>query len=215
VSTREEHSTTVNDDPEYDVFFTLPTDKYNSRGWGGKVYGVATIIRTDVLEERVSTVKEVPWDSEGRVSVVEMSSDKLIVFNIYAVNGTENPYKDSETGAVVGTRHDRKLQFHKLLLDECRSKEASGWNVVIIGDLNVAPARIDGHPNLRTFPEQHVRNRADFNRKFLDAKNSGGLKALDVWRHLRGAEKRYTYHPRGMPWGSSCDRVDLVLASRK
>lgn len=78
--------------------------------------------------------------------------------------------------------------------------------------MNIAPQRIDGHPNLRTSPHQHVLNRADFNGKFLDPTNVSGLKGVDVWRWLRGGERRYTYHPRGTEWGRSCDRVDLVVA---
>ncbi len=78
--------------------------------------------------------------------------------------------------------------------------------------MNIAPQRIDGHPNLRTSPHQHVLNRADFNEKFLDPTNAAGFRGVDVWRWLRGRERRYTYHPRGIEWGKSCDRVDLVVA---
>ena len=80
--------------------------------------------------------------------------------------------------------------------------------------MNIAPKRIDGHPNLRTSPHQHVLNRADFNEKFLDRENAAGFQGWDVWRLLRGGERRYTYHPGGTEWGrrSSCDRVDLAVA---
>lgn len=78
--------------------------------------------------------------------------------------------------------------------------------------MNIAPQRIDGHPNLRTTPHQHLLNRADFNKKFLDPENAAGLQGSDVWRLLKGSERRYTYHPRGTEWGRSCDRVDLAVA---
>lgn len=200
--------------PDYDVHFTLPKDKHNIRGFGGKVYGVCSMVRRDFAERHVARVRDVNWDLEGRVSVVELKS-RLAVWNIYAVNGTDNPYRDPETGEVRGTRHDRKIAFHRLLVNECRNMEAEEWLHVIAGDLNVAPARIDGHPNLRTWPPQHVVNRADFNEKFLLEENERGLQAVDVWRKLRADEKRYTYYPRGRDWGSSCDRVDLILASRQ
>jgi len=199
------------DGPQYEVFFTLPTDCFNARGRGGRVYGVSTIIRKDVLETRVVRVRTVDWDAEGRVSVVELRGG-LHVWNVYAVNGTDNLWRDSESGAVLGSRHDKKLLVQRKIVEDCMEAERSGCHVVIVGDLNVAPARIDGHPNLRTFPEQHVVNRRHFNtRFFLDP---DGLRAVDVWRSLKGDDKRYTYFPRGRPWGSSCDRVDLIIASR-
>ncbi|ERF69574.1 hypothetical protein EPUS_01904 [Endocarpon pusillum Z07020] len=87
-------------------------------------------------------------------------------------------------------------------------------HVLLIGDMNIAPQRMDGHPHLRTSPHQHVLNRADFNEKFLHRENAAGFQGLDVWRLLRGGERRYTYHPRGAEWGRSCDRVDLAVAGR-
>ena len=199
------------DGPKYDVFFTLPTDRFNARGWGGRVYGVSTIIRKDVHEAHVACVRTVDWDHEGRVSVVELHGG-LHVWNVYAVNGTDNAWRDPESGAVVGTRHDKKLLVQRKIVEDCVEAERSGCRVLIVGDLNVAPENVDGYPNLRTFPEQHVVNRSDFNARFF--RDQGGLRAVDVWRSLKGDEKRYTYFPRGRPWGSSCDRVDLIIASR-
>lgn len=209
------------DEPSYEVFTTLPNDQFNARGMGGKgrVYGVASIIRSDLYKEYVTKVRTVDWDAEGRFSIVEIETPdtraKLSVWNVYAVNGTTNEWRDSKSGEVIGTRHDRKLMVHRLMTEECRLLEKDGWDIVIIGDLNVAPARIDGHPNLRTFPEQHVINRADFNKRFLDRNNTDGLSGVDIWRELRGNEKKYSYHSRGRAWGSSCDRVDLAIASKR
>lgn len=209
------------DEPSYEVFTTLPNDKFNARGMGGKgrVYGVASIVRSDFYETYVANIRKVDWDAEGRFSIIEVedpaTNAKLSIWNVYAVNGTTNEWRDSKTGEVVGTRHDRKLMVHRLMMEECLQLENGGWDVVIIGDLNVAPARIDGHPNLRTFPEQHVTNRADFNKRFLAQHNTDGLRGVDVWRELRGTERKYSYHSRGRPWGSSCDRVDLAVASRR
>ena len=58
-----------------------------------------------------------------------------------------------------------------------------------------------------------MRNRAHFNAGFFGGED--GLKAVDVWRALKGRERRYTYFPRGRPWGSSCDCVDFVVVSEK
>jgi exonuclease III len=159
---------------------------------------------------------------EGRISVVEITSPpsnlKLAIFNIYAVNGTDNPYRDPATGAVKGTRHDRKVAIHRLLMQECMRLEATGWDVLLAGDMNVAPDARDGYPKLRTFPHQHAINRADFLEKLLEGTNSDRstkrLNGVDVWRKMHGDERQYTYYPRGKEWGTSCDRVDYVVAGR-
>lgn len=209
-------------EPSYEAHFTLPCDPHNARGLrgNGRIYGVCSIIREDIASRFSAKVRTVDWDKEGRVSVVELrnKTSKLAVFNIYAVNGTDNPYRDPATGAVWGTRHDRKLAFHRLLMEECLSLEQNGWEVLLAGDMNVAPATIDGHPRLRTFPQQHVTNRADFNEKLLGGKKQADeqvFHGVDIFREMYKTEKRYTYFPRGREWGSSCDRVDYVVVGRR
>lgn len=219
--------------PDYDVHFTLPTDSYNARGLrgSGKVYGVASIIRADlpsIFSGCNVQVQTVEWDKEGRVGIVQFSfgSTKLAIFNIYAVNGTTNPYRDPLTGAVRGTRHDRKLEFHRLLAEECIRLESQGYDVVLAGDFNVAPDERDGYPRLRTFPYQHVLNRNDFWKKMLGGiseegkgkaegvANDTSFKGIDIWRATHGEERHYTYFPRTREWGTSCDRVDYVIINQ-
>lgn len=215
-------STTSGKGPAYEVHLVLPTDRHNARGLGGngKVYGVCSIIRSDLFLRYGARFRTVDWDQEGRVSIVELqaAASKLALFNIYAVNGTDNPYRDPATGAVRGTRHDRKLAFHRRLMEECLRLEDEGWGVLVAGDMNVAPSLLDGYPRLRTTPHQHVINRADFNSRFLGIKNgSGGSMSwdgVDVWRQIHETERRYTYFPRSREWGTSCDRVDYVIAGR-
>lgn len=208
---RQAVKSTTEDEPDYEAHFCLPTDPHNARGFGRKVYGVCTIIRKSFVDKYHPNVRSVDWDREGRIQIVETQEPKLSIWNIYAVNGTDNPYKDSKTGAVVGTRHDRKLAVHKHMLDEAKSLESQGFGVILAGDINIARSHLDGHPNLRTSPQQHVINRTDFNKKFFDADE--GLKAIDTYRHVHGDERGYTYYPRGRKFGSSCDRVDLIICS--
>lgn len=91
--------------------------------------------------------------------------------------------------------------------------------------MNIARSRIDGHPNLRTFPKQHCINRADFETKFLSSsedKQSGeisesseaGLGMIDSFRYLHPDKKSYTFYPRTRVFGESCDRVDMILLSK-
>lgn len=122
---------------DYEAHFCLPSDQYNARGFRGKIYGVCSIVRKD-FANAIACIRPVSWDREGRLLIIETIPSqhlpKLALINIYAVNGTDNPYKDPETGQVIGTRHDRKLQFHQLLQQECRNMEARGFAVVLAGD---------------------------------------------------------------------------------
>ncbi|KAB5585715.1 Endonuclease/exonuclease/phosphatase [Coniochaeta sp. 2T2.1] len=229
----------------YTVDMVPPRDRFNARGFGGRLYGVGTLLRTDFARRHVARVRDVDWDLEGRVSVVETrpassTGRPPALINVYAVNGTSAPYKNPRTGKVEGkTRHDHKLAFHSRLRDEALALEGRGFDVVIAGDMNVARGVLDGHPHLRTFPEQHRRNRADFNAKFFGREDNERARAyvdveqgapapeageagerkcfdgVDVFRALHGGERRYTYHPRGKTWGSSADRVDLIVVSNR
>lgn len=104
-------------------------------------------------------------------------------------------------------------------MQECLELEAAGWNILLAGDMNVAPDARDGYPKLRTFPQQHALNRADFHRKLLEGTdkngNVSGLMGVDVWRKMHGDERRYTYYSRGRRSGTSCDRVDYAIAGRR
>ena len=167
-------------------------------------------MRSDFRDAAVERVRD-PLGSRRPHHCIELRQ-QLAVFNVYAVNGADSPYRAPATGAVVGMRHDRRLASHRLLLEECRRSDARGWRVVLAGDFNVAGGVLDGWPKLRAFPEKHVRNRAHFNVRFFE--DEDGLKAVDVCRALKGRERRYTYFPQGRPWGSSCDHVDFVVVSK-
>ena len=175
------------------------------------MYGVCTLVRKDFMERDCEDgpVQELDWDLEGRVLKLELRKRKLVVFNVYAVNGTENVWRDSKTGEVLGTRFDRKRAFHTTLASDCAGYEARGWKVVIAGDMNVARSPLDGFPGRRAGAE-HVRSRQDFEEKFM----GGGLGMRDSYREVRGNERKYSYRSRGVEWGVSCDRVDLILVSR-
>lgn len=255
--------------PSYVVRYCLPRDRFNARGFGGKMYGVCCAVRRDVMERYAVRFREVEWDMEGRVLVCELqwreegdekpgvksvdrnedavtmpnhsintessadargdidptpprkvtsrdpSPRKLAVINGYWPNGTTNPYKSPTTGRATGTtRHDHKRLFHAQMLAETQRLERDGWHVVLIGDMNISRSALDGHPGLRLGVE-HVRNRGDFEEKFLSqGKVEGGMRGVDAFRWLHGPRRKFTYYGRGVEWGSSCDRVDLVVLSR-
>ena len=219
--------------PAYEAHFCLPTDAHNARGLGGHgaVHGVASLLLSDFAAQHVARVRTVDWDSEGRVQVVELKAEsahgRLALFNVYAVNGTLLPWRDSVTGGVVGTRHDKKREFHGKLLEECLKLESRGFSVVLAGDMNVARDWRDGTPGIR-LGKEHVVNRWDFERKFFSRAPRGEedeiveerreempcLEGIDTFREVHGDERRYSYHPPGREWGSSADRVDLIIVSK-
>lgn len=190
----------------YDAYFCLPRDKYNVTGFGGKVYGVCTLIRQDLSPD--IKFKSVEWDLEGRVQVIEIPTQGLILFNIYAVNGTTNDYRSPTTGKVIGTRHDRKRAFHSLLADEVAAYETKGWEVVVAGDINISRTHVDSFPQLR-MGEEHVRNRADFEEKFI--KEVG---MVDTFRWMHVNARKYSYRPTAKPWGAGGNRVDMILVTK-
>ncbi|KAI0544160.1 DNase I-like protein [Xylaria curta] len=234
--------------PREGVHFNLPCDPHDVKGFGSKVYGVATVVRRSFARAHVETVT---WDKEGRIQIIETrdltlpicTSDpkpsafssskqspiseligapsesekgfdndtvKLTIINIYAVNGTSNPWRSPE-GSIVGTGHDRKLAVHYELLCEVKCLEDRGFAFVIAGNVNVARNARDGYPSLRTWLSQPIVNRKDFNKKFF----SDGLVGLDPGaERVLTSEHSKSYYPRGRDWGSSCDRVDLIIATR-
>lgn len=198
------------DEVTYEAVYSLPRDKYNATGFGGKVHGVASLIRKDVLLHIIST-RLPSWDLEGRILIHEFDTC-LVLINGYWVNGTDHPHRDQE-GRIDGTRHDLKLRYHQYILDEVLRYEKAGKVVVLVGDMNVAKERVDGYPNLRVSPVQHVHNRADFNSKFF--LDEAGIRAVDLFRHFHGQKKKYTWHSTNAPHGRVCDRVDYILASRE
>ncbi|KAL9597068.1 MAG: hypothetical protein Q9219_005397 [cf. Caloplaca sp. 3 TL-2023] len=194
----------------YDAHFCLPRDRHNATGFGGKVYGVCTLVRRDLISSSVTTTVE--WDLEGRVLATELPHQGTVVFNIYAVNGTTNPYRDPSTGKVIGDRHMRKRIFHQELQAECERYEDQGWKVVVAGDLNIARTEMDSFPELR-MGKEHVVNRAHFHDCFIERKGKGGLGMRDTFREVKGEEQKYTYRPTETDWDRGMDRVDLILVS--
>jgi exonuclease III len=149
----------------YDIVFSLPKDRHNATGFGGKVHGVAALIRQDFTPHVLVTRKS-EWDLEGRILIHEISTG-IIVINGYYIKGNSGPYRNPVTGQLDDDRHALKLRYHSRILDEILEHESQGRQVVLVGDMNVAPQSIGGHPNLRTSPVQHAKNRHDFNLKFF------------------------------------------------
>ncbi|KAI0189112.1 hypothetical protein EV127DRAFT_481997 [Xylaria flabelliformis] len=126
---REEDTETSRDGgPAYHVDFSLPCDPHNVKGFGGTVYGVATVV-----QKRSKLRPSLSEKGCGNDTV------KLAIIKLFTVNGTSKPYRSPES-SMIGTRHDRKLAVHYELPHEAGGLEDRGFAVVIVGDVNVAAA---------------------------------------------------------------------------
>ena len=171
-----------------------------------RMYGVITYVRNDI-DTQITTARDVNWDDEGRVLILQLAHFALL--NVYAVNGTDAQYIIRTTGqATRQTRHQRKRQFNRLLKQECLALRSRGYDVCVVGDINISHTVVDSVPRLRS-AENHVLARKEFNEQFLP---ETGL--VDVWRRRHGVEARgYTWFARGKKVGEDCARVDMILVS--
>lgn len=182
--------------PKYAVFTSL-----NQSTRGQRHFGVATFAKNP---DAVKVGREVNWDSEGRIVVLEMKSGWALV-NVYALNGSEAPWKDPTGKGLPKTRNERKREFNRLLLRECQEIQARGLRLVLIGDFNISLAEPDCYPRLRTeYP--HTLARKEFNEKFIP-----GANVVDVFRHIHGDKHGFSWFAKGKLPGQDCARVDYAL----
>ena len=143
-------------------------------------------------------------DSEGRVVVTD--HDKFILYNVYG------PAITSEDSSKASERMDFKMQFFNALLQRWKyDAEQLGKTIVVVGDLNIAPAPIDCPDEGKDFFRESRPDRmwmqsllsehgfADCFRCFHPDRRN----AYTVWSQVTGA--------RANNYGS---RIDLCLVSR-
>jgi exonuclease III len=165
--------------PGYRCHYALARDPRNVTFRGGRMYGVATFLKGRWRADQPY------WDREGRLVVVRRR--KLAILNVYAVNGTANPYFD-EAGQIVGNRHTFKRRFQQQVISLGRELQDLG-GVIMAGDWNVSPTAQDTYPRLR-IEAPHARARAEFNAQVAQA----GF--VDVWRQRHPFERVYAWFNR-------------------
>ena len=125
-------------------------------------------------------------------------SKGLKIFNLYMPNGTDLPYyypppsssttqspsssPSSPSSSLLlppppTTRHVYKRNFHAHLANAVKDFETKGWTVVLAGDMNISRSTLDSYPQLR-MGKEHVKNREDFERRFLLTKNNNNPSGL-------------------------------------
>jgi exodeoxyribonuclease III len=191
--------------PGYVCHATLPSDRHNVRFRGGRAYGVATYVRETLAHELVPAPH---WDREGRVSALVLPGHGLFLANVYAVNGTDRPHYDADSGQADGDRHAFKRRFQADLLQYLRP-HAGRHELVLMGDWNISRTAQDTHPRLRT-ELPHALARAMFNDTFMPA-----LDLADAFREHHPEAHAYTWFNRLTPAGRlDAARVDFALVSR-
>jgi exodeoxyribonuclease III len=192
--------------PGYTCHAALAADPHNVRFRGGRAHGVATYIRDSLAHELVTPPA---WDREGRVVVLVLPQHGLSIGNVYAVNGTDRPHYDPDSGCVDGDRHAFKRRFQADLLQYLRT-HAENRELVLMGDWNISRSAQDTHPRLRT-ELPHALARAMFNDTFMPA-----LDVADAFRELHPEAHAYTWFNRLTPPGRlDAARVDFALVSRR
>ena len=187
--------------PGWGCVHSLAADDKNVTFRGGRMYGVATYVRSSLS---VTAAYSFPWDREGRVVVIELG--ELAIANVYAVNGTDKAYFDHDLGRIEGDRHGWKRRWNARLFEEHAKLKARGLELVMIGDWNVSRSKLDTHPRLRT-EEPHALARKIFNDELLPS-----LDVVDAFRALHPEAKKYTWFRRAARRLDAA-RVDFALVS--
>jgi exodeoxyribonuclease-3 len=169
---------------------------YWCRWHGMKAYsGVGLHLRKDAFDAEPEFFHPA-FDLESRIVAARLPG--LVVASVYVPNGNKD--------------YPAKVRFLEALVDWVGETVASGVDLAVCGDLNVARAEIDVHPKERKpqaigqLPEERAlferllgRGVVDVGRA-LDPENEGLFTWWAPWRNLR---------QRNIGW-----RLDYVLASR-
>lgn len=187
---------------------SLCRDPVNARFRGGRTYGVASYVREDLAPRWLPAPA---WDREGRLVMFELAASRLLVANVYAVNGTDKPYHDHDLGRAHGDRHDFKLRVQHHYLETFRQARERGLRLVLVGDWNVSRSALDVHPRLR-LAAPHVAARAMLSDEFIP-----GLDVVDVFRERHPDARAFTWFDRVAARHGRLDaaRVDYALVSRE
>ncbi|TFY68692.1 hypothetical protein EVJ58_g852 [Rhodofomes roseus] len=187
------------DGPQYTTFTSL-----NRAPRGQRHFGVVTYAKNP---DDIANAREVDWDAEGRVMILEMKSGWALV-NVYALNGSEYMWRDATGRSPPKTRNERKREFNQLLMQECRMMQQRGLRLVLVGDFNISLTKRDCVPRLRTeYPHSLAR------KEFMD-NIIAGLDVVDVYRTLHGDRSALSWFAKGKPQGSDAARVDYALVER-
>jgi exodeoxyribonuclease III len=180
------------------LFDTFPYRYYNPCVTGNGLHGTAvfTLLPPTAIRTRIGDPTS---DTQGRTLILEYPDHILV--NTYV----------QQPGVCYSYKTARKNHFDALMSTLTGLTDNHKRPLLWVGDMNVAPRAIDGHPSLRGFPGFSKEEQLDFIRfrtKF---------DLIDVFEHQSGRTRssKYTWfpHPRAAQDNIGL-RLDHVLVSR-
>ncbi len=171
-------------------------DDYHVYWHGMRAYSGVSLHVSKALHGDVPVFAHPAFDMESRIVTVTLGD--LVLASVYVPNG--------------GKDYNAKLDFFAKLAEWAAGVQASGRDLVVCGDLNIAHTDIDVHPRERKpgVIGQRPEERELFNRLL-------GEHIVDVGRALHPDDERmFSWWPprRNMRQRNIGWRIDYILASR-
>ncbi|MCQ2591439.1 MAG: exodeoxyribonuclease III [Treponema sp.] len=133
--------------------------------------------------DSVENLGDATFDDEGRVTIVKIGTTAII--SAYFPNSQDDV---DENGKPNHPRLEYKLAFNKAIHKKCDELVASGFNIVLCGDYNVAHKPIDlANPKTNEKHAGYLQEERDWMDSFL---NSG---YVDSFRHFCQEPGQYTW----------------------
>ena len=152
---------------------------YESHVFGQKSYnGVAFLSKVNIDKIDIEFIKDKNKQSRIIVGEIKNKSKIITLINIYVPNG--NP---------VGTeKYEYKKDWYNSFIKEVKETLVKNKNIIIGGDLNVIPEKIDVH-DFKKY-ENDALFKLEIRKKFRELINIG---FHDVYRHFNNDKHEYTF----------------------
>ena len=199
----------------------FPFDDVESLGYkaiihGQKAhYGVAMLVRNDLVDDIVESQKGFPSDTEDHqkrmviVTLKTASGKNITVLNGYFPQGDNIAHE---------TKFPYKRQFYQDLMNYLQDHRDAEEQVVVMGDINISPIDLDigiGEPNRKRWLKTGKCSFQPEEREWLSTLLNWGL--TDTFRHQQpDITEQYSwfdYRSRGFDDNRGL-RIDVVLATQ-
>jgi len=177
-------------------------------------YGVAMLVRNDLVDNIVQTQKGFPTDNEDHqkrmvmVTLKMASGEDVSILNGYFPQGDNIEHE---------IKFPYKRQFYSDLMNYLETEQDSGNNVIVMGDINISPIDLDigiGEPNRKRWLKTGKCSFQPEEREWLSTLLNWGF--TDTFRHLHpNVSDKYSwfdYRSRGFDDNRGL-RIDVVLAT--
>ena len=177
-------------------------------------YGVAMLVRNDLVDDIVASRKGFPSDNEEHqkrmvmVTLKTGSGENITVLNGYFPQGDNIAHE---------TKFPYKRQFYKDLMSYLNEFQEPGEQLVVMGDINISPIDLDigiGEPNRKRWLKTGKCSFQPQEREWLSSLLNWGL--TDTFRHqnptLGEKYSWFDYRSRGFDDNRGL-RIDVILGT--